>query len=226
MAKSLERIRARELRKQGVSVREIAKILHVSKSSASLWVRDIILSLEQLEKLRQQNIKGGEKGRILGALKQKNDRLQRIKEGVEKGKRKFPNLTNRELFIAGIALYWAEGTKKQRGVVFCNSDPKLVKFMIYWLKRCFNIARDRLRCYVGINEIHQNREDIVKKYWSEMSSIPLSQFTKTSFKKVTNKKIYENFNNHYGTLTVKVAQPAQLYYDVLGLIEGLYSSIT
>ena len=222
MAKSLERIKARELRKQGISVRIIAKVLHVSKSTASLWVRDIILSLAQLEKLRQQNIKGGEKGRILGALKQKRDRLERIQKGIRKGKRIFfHKFTSRELLIAGTALYWAEGTKKSREVTFCNSDNKLINFMIHWLLRYFHIKRERIRCAVGINEIHREREEYVKNYWSKVTHIPLSQFTKTSFKKVTNKKIYENFENHFGTLTVKLARPGQIYYDILGFIEGM-----
>ncbi len=224
MAKSLQRIHARELRAQGVSVRDIALKLKVAKSTASLWVRDIILSLEQLEKLRHQKIIGGEKGRILGALKQKKDRLLRIQRGIDNGKSTFPVLTNHELMIAGIALYWAEGTKKQRELVFCNSDPKLVKFMIRWLQRCFDIPISRLRCNVGINEIHKEREGIVKAYWVETTGIPLSQFTKTSFKKVKNKKVYANFDQHYGTLAVEVAKPAELYYQILGLIEGLYQA--
>lgn len=221
MAKSKERIKARELRTQGVSVKEIAKILSVSKSTASLWVRDIILSLEQLEKLRQKLIKGGEKGRLLGALKQKNDRLIRIEKGKEKGRLTFSLLTQQELLASGVALYWAEGTKKSREVAFCNSDPKLVQFMLHWLKKCFDISIERLYCSVGINEIHRKREELVKQYWSKITGIPLSQFNKTSFKKVNNKKIFANFNEHFGTLTVKVTKPAQLYYDIMGLIEGL-----
>ncbi len=224
MAKSLQRIHARELRAQGISVRDIAQELKVAKSTASLWVRDIILSLEQLEKLRQQKIVGGEKGRFLGALKQKQDRLLRIQRGIDKGKLMLPTLTNHELMIAGIALYWAEGTKKQRELVFCNSDPKLVQFMIRWLQRCFDIPISRLRCSIGINEIHKDRENIVKKYWTDITGIPLVQFTKTSFKKVKNKKVYANFNQHYGTLAVEVAKPAEFYYQILGLIEGLYQA--
>lgn len=222
MAKSKERLKARELRGKGISVRDISKIVCVSKSTVSLWVRDIILSVEQLENLRQQHILGGAKGRLLGALKQKNDRLKRIQNGIEKGVTTLPTLTDKELLIAGVSLYWAEGTKKKREVVFCNSDPKLVKFMISWLQKCFNLSIDRLSCYVGINEIHIEREQGVKKYWSDLTQIPLSQFTKTSFKRVVNKKVYANFDDHFGTLTVKVKQPAQLYYDIMGLIEGLY----
>ena len=225
MAKSLERIKARQLREKGTSVAQIAKSLKISKSTASLWVRDIILSVEQLEKLRQQNIIGGERGRLIGAFKQKNDRLKRIEEGIKKGTTRFPTLTNLELLIAGTALYWAEGSKKQRNVMFCNSDPKLVQFMLTWLRKCFNVETQRLRCVVGINEIHREREIIVKKYWSEISRIPLSQFKPTSFKKVKNKKVYANFNDHYGTFSVYVAKPGQMYYDITGLIEGLFQAV-
>ncbi len=222
MAKSGLRLKARELRSKGVSVKSIARKLGVAKSSASLWVRDIILSVEQLERLRQQGIKGSEKGRLLGALKQKQDRLARIEKGIVKGKQTLIKLNKREILLTGIALYWAEGTKKQRTVAFCNSDPELIQFMIEWLKTCFGIPIERLYCYVGINKIHKKRDEVVKKYWSKITKIPQTQFNKTSFKKVVNKKVYANFNNHYGTLTVKVRQPAQLYYDIIGLIEALY----
>lgn len=225
MAKFEQRLEAKQLRAKGTSVRDIALQLGVSKSTASIWVRDIILSLEQLEKLRQQKIIGGEKGRVLGALKQKNDRLARIKLGIERGKQLIQTLSEREFLLAGIALYWAEGSKKQRRVEFCNSDPKLVQFMIAWLEKCFYTAKADFYCWVGINEIHREREQVVKNYWSKITGIPLSQFRKTSFKKVHNKKIYENFDIHYGTLSVQVRRPAQIYYDILGLIEGLANAM-
>lgn len=222
MAKSDLRLKARDLRSKGVSVKSIARKLGVAKSTASLWVRDIILSVEQLEQLKRQSIKGSERGRLLGALKQKQDRIARIKKGTVNGKKVLKKLNKREILLTGIALYWAEGTKKQRMVAFCNSDPELVQFMIEWLKRCFGVSVERLYCYVGINEIHKKREDVVKNYWSKVTEIPQNQFRKTSFKKVINKKVYANFEDHYGTLTVKVRQPAQLYYDIIGLIEALY----
>jgi len=221
MAKPRERIKARELRRQGVSVKEIAGRLNIAKSTVSLWVRDIILTQEQLEKLYKRMLKGAEKGRTLGALKQKQDRLKRIEDSKKKGCRVLSSLSRKEFFIAGIALYWAEGKKKTRNVSFCNSDPMLVKFMINWLKQSFGIPVERLRGYVGINEIHKKREERVTKYWSKITGIPLSQFTKTSFKKVKNKKYYANFDRHYGTLTVNVRRPAEFYYDIMGYIYGL-----
>lgn len=112
MAKSLERLKARELRQQGMSVKSIAKSIGISKSSVSLWTRDIILSVEQLEKLKQREIVGREKGSLNGALVQKMRRLKQTEDEKTNGIQALQSLTEREFFIAGIALYWAEGNKK------------------------------------------------------------------------------------------------------------------
>lgn len=221
MAKSLLRIQARELRSQGKSVKEIAKNLKISKGTVSLWVRDIILTVRQLEILQKRKLKGGELGRIKSAFLQKEKRIKLVETSRQEGIQTFGNLTLREFLIAGIAIYWGEGSKKNREVKFCNSDPKLIKFMICWIKKCFGLKTNDLTCYVGINEIHKSREKVVKNYWSKVTNIPLSQFRKTSFKKVNNKKVYTNFEDHYGTLSVKLLKPSKLYYKIIGEIEGL-----
>lgn len=224
MAKSLLRLEARKLRKKGVSVKKIAQHLNIAKSTASLWVRDIILSVEQLEELRKSKLAGGELGRLKSALMQKQRRLDLVENSRLEGVRLLSNITDNELLIAGLALYWGEGAKKRRIVEFCNSDPKMIKFLLLWLQKCFAIDIAEIRCYVGINGIHHQREQVVKEYWSKITGIPLSQFTKTSFKKVKNKKVYNNFNEHYGTLSVKVRNPARFYYKIMGLIDGLYEA--
>lgn len=221
MAKGLLRLQARELRKRGVSVKKIAAHLGVARSSASVWVRDIVLSVEQLEELRKSELDGAERGRIKGALVQKEKRSQLVLEYKKLGIEQIGLLTKRELLIAGLALYWGEGYKKGRRLQFCNSDPKMIQFLLYWLQNCFEINLQEIRCRVGINEIHRKRDEIVRTYWSNLTGIPLSQFTSTSFKKVTNKKIYENFHEHYGTLAIEISQPARFYGKIIGLIEGL-----
>jgi transcriptional regulator with XRE-family HTH domain len=224
MAKSLLRLEARRLRSKGVSVKKIASYLNVSKSTASCWVRDIILSVEQMENLRMSAIKGAELGRLRSSLLQKQRRLNLITESQKLGIATISKLSERELLIAGLALYWGEGSKKCQEVEFCNSDPKMIKFLLLWLQKCFSIKLDEIKCCVGINEIHTKREKTVKEYWSKITGIPLEQFRKTSFKKVKNVKVYENFNNHFGTLSIIVTKPSRFYFKILGLIEGLYES--
>lgn len=221
MAKFALRIKAREMRSRGESVKVIAKTLGVTKSTASRWVRDIILTVDQLEKLMNRKITGGELGRARGAFMQKKRRLDMMEQNEKEGIEKLKNLTESELFVAGIALYWGEGSKKKREFYICNSDPKIIQFILIWLEKFFGIGTDRLKAVVGINEIHREREEIVKKFWSEQTGIPLDQFRKTSFKKAKVHKVYANYNEHYGTLSVTVLKGCEIYYKMLGLLSGL-----
>jgi transcriptional regulator with XRE-family HTH domain len=221
MAKYLSRLKARELRKKGVSVKDIAEKLKVSKSTASIWSRDIILTIEQLEKLRRASLKGAEKGRLKSALLQKKKWQDNMDFHFESGKKILGKLSNRELLIAGLALYWGEGSKKSRTIELCNSDPAAIQFFIAWLKKFFLIKNEDLRGYIGINAIHKSREAIVKEFWSKITGIPLAQFTKISYKKTKNKKVYENYDSHYGTIAIRVLQPSRFYGKIIGLINGL-----
>lgn len=222
MSKPKLRLKAREMRSQGQSVKQISDNLHISKSTVSLWVRDIILSENQLQNLIHREIKGREKGRFMGAFVQKQKRLEKIYEAELWAKKQIGIITDRELFLSGLALYAGEGNKKTRKVRLCNSDPRIIIFMIYWLKKYFNLDNNDLRCFIGINEIHRKRENDVKEYWSRITGIPIKSFNKTSFKKTRNIKEYDNFNDHYGTLDVRVLHGAAVYYKIMGLLKGFF----
>jgi len=104
MAKSRERLLARELRKKGESIREIAKTLGISRGSSSLWCRDIVLTQEQLDILVEKDKLGGARGRIVAAelaKKRKNERVFCNKKVVFE---KIGEISQRELFLIGIAL--------------------------------------------------------------------------------------------------------------------------
>lgn len=223
MAKYRLRLKARELRTQGISVGQIAKDLRVSKSSVSWWVRDIPLSEIQIARLKVSEIEGREHGLFKTMQIKRERRVRYLEEFDRAGIDKLSSITKNEFFILGLGLYWAEGGKspRNRRLEFCNSDPGMIKFLLTWLTLCFNVQRESIRCVVGINQIHFFREELVKKYWSENTGIPLEQFRKTSFKKVTNTKVYTNLNEHYGTLTVLVAKSTSLYFEIMGLIKGL-----
>jgi predicted transcriptional regulator len=223
MAKSRERLLARELRKKGESIREIAKTLGISRGSSSLWCRDIVLTQEQLDILVEKDKLGGARGRIVAAELAKKRKNERVFCNKKVGFEKIGEISQRELFLIGIALYWAEGSKGIRSerFVFVNSDPKMIVIMIRWLKDCIHVEPDDIVCRVGINEAHKERITEVQNYWSNMTGIPLSQFRTTSFKKVVNKKVYENFYEHYGTLDLLVKKCTKLFYEIIGSIDGM-----
>jgi len=79
--KEIKRLKARELRKQGLSMNKIASELSVSKSSVSLWVRDIILTEKQKQCLKDNIPKIGSRKR---GFRKKGDISKRRKMMGEK----------------------------------------------------------------------------------------------------------------------------------------------
>lgn len=221
MAKSREKNKALKLRQKGESIKDIAKRLKIAKSTVSLWCRDIKLTPLQIQRLHDKMIKGSYKGRMIGARMQYERRLKKMKEWEEIGAEQIGKLSNRDLLIAGIALYWGEGTRKRRVVRFSNSDPEMIKFMIRFFRKIWKINKKRFTGSLGINKIHKNRIEEVESYWSKITKIPREQFIKTTLIKAKNKKNYENFSIHYGTFTIRIRKSAELYYEIMGLLKGL-----
>lgn len=139
----------------------------------------------------------------------------------EIGKAKVGKMNDRDLFVLGIGLYWAEGSKKNRDTRFVNSDPLMIKIWISWLIKFVGIDKKDLVLRVGINQSHRNRMEKVVSYWSRIVGVPSSQFRSPSLKKVSNQKIYANFEDHYGSLMVGVKRSTNLNYEVLGMIDAV-----
>jgi len=209
------------LRRMGESILTIARKVGVSKGTVSLWCGDIILTKGQRERLIQNDRRGGAVGRAMAAISIRNERMGRLAEYMDKGKRLVNHMSKRDIFIAGIALYWAEGNKKNRRLIFTNSDPKMIQIWMRWLKECLNISVNDISCNVGINQLHEYRVGKVEKYWSNISGVPLENFRKVSLKMVKPSKVYENPEEHFGTMNVRVKRSTNLNYLMLGLIEGL-----
>lgn len=135
------------LRKNGLSVREISNRICVSKSSVSVWVRNIVLTKEQIEKLKP----GGKNVHFfMGKRKKYQD------QGREKAKEKDIE------HAIGCMLYWGEGTKARNTLSFTNSDINVHKTFVGFLRKYFNVNNGEIgihvNCYldhgVSINEIY------------------------------------------------------------------------
>jgi len=94
-------------------------------------------------------------------------------------KRHLPlNSYERELEVAGIMLYWAEGYKSIHGntVDFANSDPVMIKVFLNFLRTSFVIGETKLRVYLYCYS-NQNLQELIRQ-WSSICHIPRSQFSK------------------------------------------------
>jgi transposase-like protein len=208
---------ARKMRKDGFSIKTIAKELDVSKGSVSRWVNDIILSNLQLQSLRNNSYttQAIEKRRI-SRLTKENRRRQII---VDQAKLNIKNDISEEiLFFIGVSLYWAEGSKTRRNIVhFSNADPRLIRIMMLFFKRICKVPNLKFRGHVHLHP-HLNRK-VAESYWSEVSNIPLDQFFKTSQPK---NKASQNKKDSlpFGTFNIYVCN-TELFLKIKGWMEGI-----
>src|SRR3989338_8014650 len=123
--------RIRNLRSRGWSLGEMGLKTGIPKNTLSEWVRDIRLTDEQKERIRQKIIDAGAIGRPL-AVKANYEKIERWKEKIRSEVKHFGKLTvkNREIgkLICGL-LYLCEGAKypSTKCLVFGNSNPQVIR---------------------------------------------------------------------------------------------------
>ncbi len=160
--KVAEREEARRLRALGRTMPDVAGELGVSRSSVSLWTRDVPVELGP-RRLgpRQPNVLERRKAAEIADL-------------LEAGRMRIGALSDRDLLIAGAALYAGEGTKADGIVAFANIDPAMVAFFCCWLRRFFDIDESRLRVSLYL---HDGLDlGAAQSYWSEVTATPIHQF--------------------------------------------------
>jgi len=218
---TVQKTKAVELRKQGLSIRKIATGLGVSVGSAENWCRGIKLT-ERQKALIESNIRNpyyeGRGVYLRNLVKQTKLKIGRLKK---EGKKEVGKLNKRDLFIAGIALYWAEGFKKDSQVGLATLDPQMALFFVKWLKTCFGYVNENLIFRVTANEAHMYRIDEIEKYWASVLDISKDQLQKPFYQKVKWKKNYDNPEEYFGVIRIRVRKSTDFLRKIHGFVDGL-----
>ncbi|CAM5454211.1 helix-turn-helix domain-containing protein [Streptomyces aurantiogriseus] len=217
-AKDDLRARARELRLQGWTYDQIQVELGCSKSSISLWVRDLPKP-ERRDPAEQARLAC--RKRWEHELAVRDEQRQRTKAAAAA---QIGEMSDRDLFMAGVALYWAEGSKdkpydRRENVLFVNSDPDVIQLYLAWLAM-LGVGRERLTYRVMI---HMTADvEGAKHYWADLVGVDVSTFQKTTIKKHNPKTVRKNVGENYrGCLVIRVLQAAELYRQIEGWWKGM-----
>jgi AcrR family transcriptional regulator len=212
---------ARKLRTEELSVNEIAARLGVSKSSVSVWVRDLpypakfshVHNPRRHEGLRQY------------AARTKAARETQLTAEARAAAAEIGQLSERELLIAGAIAYWCEGAKNKPGrkydhVAFINSDPGLISLFLRFLDVVgVDTHGQVLRIY-----IHENADAVAaQRFWMDVTGARPEQFRSPTLKHHHPKTRRTNTGaDYHGCLRIDVRLSATLYRK----IEGWVSAIT
>ena len=212
-----ERKRARQLRRQGLSIREISRKINCAKSSVSGWVNDIPLTAGQIARLKSNQDRGREKA----ANHPNSSRLRwhRIRqEAIDSAKKEIPRCSFERLKLVGASLYWAEGYTATRNLfVFANCDPSMIRIVMSFLRKVCEVPSKKIK---GRVNLHPTLDiNTAERYWSKASGIPLNRFHRPllSVSKASKQK---RKTLPYGTFRIVISD-VFLCSKIKGWIEGL-----
>lgn len=218
MAKSRERDLALTLRGKGYSYSQIKEQLRISKSTLSLWLRKYPLTKEQIRKLRDVSEVRIERFRQTMQRK-KTEKLARI--FAEESKKWLP-LSKRELFLAGLFLYWGEGNKQSKGSVgIYNTDPLLMQFALSWLTESLQINKEKIKVRLHLYSDMNIHEEI--RFWSQKLKLPEKNFEKPYIKPTKRSSVsYKSFGHGTCALVVHNTELINRLLMAIKAIAGYY----
>lgn len=187
--KSKEKKQARDFRKKGMSISDIAEMIQVSKSTVSIWVRDVALDINAKKRLKEKQVRGRTK-----ALKVRQQKKLKMEAGMRRTALSLANEVSGSESIAKLAcslLYWCGGEKAASAVRFSNADPLLIQTFLTSLRRAFQIDEDKFSVCLHLHEYHDELQQM--QFWSKITGIPVSQFIKPCHRPNTGKRKKHNY---------------------------------
>lgn len=171
-------------RERGFTYGEIAKICGVSKSTVSNWLKN-----EQFSKaVRQENtaraVRDNKKRLALVNKARNAERSVRYAEAQKSAATEFRHYKKDPLFMAGIALYVAQGDRtSQSKLRLSHADPATHRLFLTFLSRFLGVAKADVRFWLIV---YENQSEVAcMKHWSKKTGISPHQFYRTQVIKST-----------------------------------------
>lgn len=216
MARRKEKEKAIKLRKKGYSYSQIKDELGISKSTLSGWLRDMPLSKERLDQLQRNDT-------VIEKIREakRKTREARLSKVYKQAAKDLGKVSQREFFIAGFFLYWAEGGKTTKySISLSNTDPRMIRAFISWLHE-LNVANEKI-----IVRLHLYRDMDIKKeisYWKHETKLFDSNFRKPYIKSSKLSSLtYANKGHGTCNIIVNGRDIAEYVHQGLSYIESKY----
>lgn len=228
MTKLKEKQLAIQLRKEGFTYSEILQKVSVTKSTLSRWLKSV-----NLAKVQKQRITEKRKQARLKAIKViRQKRLIKTQKLIKSGVKEVKALNNKDLFIIGVSLYWAEGAKQKpnnvsQRVSFSNSDPEMIKIFLLWLKKICKINSKRLVFEIYLHQTVRDNQKLIEKilnHWRKILKIPRNKKINLRFKRSKLKKT-NTLDNYFGVFRIEVRKSTDFNRKITGWIRGIVKNL-
>jgi transposase len=216
---------AREMRLDGLLLREIAEAHSVSVKTAHHWCRGLPVPPRAKHGGNREHVRMMARKRWDAVLAERDAERTEVKAraAVEVG-----DVDGRDLTLAAVVAYWCEGSKdkaydRRERVTFINSDPDLIRLFLAWLRQ-EGVGEARWRLSLSIHESAD--VDAATRSWADVVGVPVERFGKPSLKRHNPRTVRKNVGEAYvGCLVIRVLQSRSLYQRVEGLWQGIMAGV-
>jgi hypothetical protein len=206
----------RDLRRAGLSYGEMMELVPVKKSTLATWCRDVTLTPEQVDRIAQRRTPAP--GRNLMGQPYTTQRSRRIEIEAIRAQAKLEahHLSADAFWMAGVVLYWGEGTKTNRRLSVANSDPAALRLFKAWAEE---FAKPNSGWRARLHLHADNDEPAARRWWAAQLEIPVSDFTQSFIKPDGT----GHRKNHlpYGVCTLSKRKSTDAFLQTMGWIEFL-----
>ena len=187
------------------------ELIPVPKGTLAGWCRDVPLSTEQKEAIRERT--GSLKGVPRDTQRRRRQEVERIRSGAFQ---EAHSLITGPLWVAGTALYWGEGGKAKKMLSLTNGDPGLLSVFVAWVRTYHDPAADLV---LALHLHEGNDEDAAKAHWAKALSLDDPDFYKTFTKQPGTG--HRNNRLSYGICRVLVRRSTDAWHRTMAWIEVL-----
>jgi DNA-binding XRE family transcriptional regulator len=183
------REKARQMRvDKKLTIDQLAERLALPRTTIYYWVSDLPIPPTPARKLAQ---------RRAAAATSRKHRLLR-EEAYETGATEFEALSRDPTFRDFVALYIAEGSKRDRNLVaIANSDSAVLRVSLDWMERFTGATFDYRLQYHADQDL-----DALRRYWAHELQIEAG-FVKVQRKSNSNQLRKRTWRSQYGVMTIR-----------------------
>ena len=183
------------LRKRGFTLEEIAKYCDISKSTASVWLKNKAFSAQVTKQNTKRAGQENAKRLALIAKTRTHEREKRYADAERSAKVEFNHYKDDQLFMTGLVAYLTSGDQQDdRLVRFSHKTPDLHRLFVRFCVDYLGVEKQSIHIWLQLYP--DSEEEKAMRKWSKVSTLPLHQFYKCQFvNKGSQKRLHDGVGN-------------------------------
>ena len=221
-----KKLRAIKFRQKGRTYGEIREHVDVSKSTLSLWLRNVKVPEKFLARIYESKLKAVR----LGWEARRNQRITRTEQIITSAREEVKKLMSDPLWLVGVTLYWAEGHKEKLWrpgalTTFTNMDEDTIILFMEWCRKFLSVRSEDFICSLYIHDSHKARVPEVRKWWAKKLSVKAKNIA-VYYKKTVIKHVRHNDGHTYrGVIRIRVKKSTDISRRIAGWTSELVHSL-